>query len=134
ALVAMADDAQAGRDWQPAWSALRERHLQAAESIAPGNGMLRDAVATDFDGLRGDLDALSHGEGGAAHLLARAHGLGEIASSRLVQAALGDGWERLDARDVLVVHPGEMGVGVDWEASRAKLTAWHAAHPASRIV
>ncbi|TDK22951.1 bifunctional aspartate kinase/homoserine dehydrogenase I [Luteimonas aestuarii] len=133
ALVAMADEAVAKGDWRAAWQALRARHLDAAAAIAADNAALHDALVADFDALREDLEALTAGDAGDARI-ARVHGLGEIASSRLVQAALGDGWARLDARDVLVVHPGEMGVGVEWEASRTKLAAWRATHPPQRIV
>jgi bifunctional aspartokinase / homoserine dehydrogenase 1 len=133
ALVAMADDALARRDWREAWQALRTRHLDTAAAIAAGNVALHDALVADFDALREDLEALAAGDADDARI-ARVHGLGEIASSRLVQATLGEDWARLDARDVLVVHPGEMGVGVEWEASRAKLAAWRDVHPSVRIV
>nr|MBP6797636.1 aspartate kinase [Luteimonas sp.] len=135
ALIAMAELALAGQGWQADWDALRERHLQTADAIDPERRRgLREAVAADFDDLRRDLDALALGAGDAAPLLAQVHGLGEIVSSRLVQSALGDGWARLDARDVLVVHPGEMGVGVDWAASRERADAWRARSAASRVV
>jgi bifunctional aspartokinase / homoserine dehydrogenase 1 len=133
ALVAMADDAVAGRDWREAWQSLRTRHLDTAAAVAAGNTALREALVADFEALRADLEAIADGEAGDARL-ARVHGLGEIASSRLVQATLGEGWARLDARDVLVVHPGEMGAGVEWDVSRSKLAQWRAAHTADRIV
>ncbi len=138
ALVAMAEQAASGQDWSADWSALRERHLRTADDIDPdARHGLRDAVARDFDGLREDLLALTAASGDAAPLVAQVHGLGELVSSRLVQAALGgeaDGWQRLDARDVLVVHPGEMGVGVDWEASRARFADWRARQRPERVV
>ncbi len=65
------------------------------------------------------------------------HGLGEVWSSRLLQVALGGeaaGWTRLDAREVLVVHPGELGVAVDWDESRALLGTWRAAHSHPNVV
>ena len=135
ALIAMADLALAGQDWRADWDALRDRHLLAADAIDPDRKRdLHHAVVADFDALRHDLDALALGTGDGAALLAQVHGLGEIVSSRLVQAALGDGWGRLDARDVLVVHPGEMGVGVDWAASRERLAAWRARNATMRVV
>ena len=138
ALVAMAEQAASGQDWSADWSALRERHFQTADDIDPdARHGLRDAIARDFDGLRDDLLALAAASGDAAPLVAQVHGLGELASSRLVQAALGGeagGWQRLDARDVLVVHPGEMGVGVDWEASRARFADWRARQRPERVV
>ena len=138
ALVAMAEQAAAGQDWSAAWSALRERHLATADTLDPdARHGLRDAVGRDFDGLRDDLLALAAATGDSAPLVAQVHGLGELVSSRLVQAALGGeaaGWQRLDAREVLVVHPGEMGVGVDWDASRERFADWRARRRPSRVV
>lgn len=138
ALVAMAVQAASGQDWSGDWSALRERHLETAATLDPDNRHgLQDAVGRDFDGLRDDLLALAAAGGDPAPLVAQVHGLGELVSSRLVQAALGGeagGWQRLDARDVLVVHPGEMGVGVDWEASRERFADWRARRRPSRVV
>ncbi|MBP6215808.1 MAG: bifunctional aspartate kinase/homoserine dehydrogenase I [Luteimonas sp.] len=138
ALVAMAERAASGQDWSADWSALRERHLQTADDIDPdARHGLREAVSRDFDGLRDDLLALGAAPAEPASLVAQVHGLGELVSSRLVQAALGGeagGWQRLDARDVLVVHPGEMGVGVDWEASRERFADWRARNTPARVV
>ena len=138
ALVAMATQAASGQDWSGDWSALRERHLQTADALDPeARQGLRDAVGRDFDGLRDDLLALASATGDTAPLVAQVHGLGELVSSRLVQAALGGeagGWQRLDARDVLVVHPGDMGVGVDWDASRERFADWRARNLPARVV
>ncbi|HLT43988.1 MAG TPA: bifunctional aspartate kinase/homoserine dehydrogenase I [Luteimonas sp.] len=138
ALVAMAEQAASGQDWSGEWSALRDRHLATADEIdGDGRHGLRDAVARDFDGLRDDLLALAAATGDTAPLVAQVHGTGELASSRLVQAALGGeagGWQRLDARKVLVVHPGEMGVGVDWEASRERFADWRARQQPAAVV
>ena len=138
ALVAMAVQAASGQDWSGDWSALRARHIETAAVLDPdGRHGLEDAVGRDFDGLRDDLLALASAGADAAPLVAQVHGLGELVSSRLVQAALGGeagGWQRLDARDVLVVHPGEMGVGVEWEASRERFADWRARRRPSRVV
>ncbi len=133
ALVALSSAAQQGGDWAPAWDSLRQRHLQAAAALDGDGGFgLHGALADDFDALRHDLDALTRHAPDGDPISARVHGLGEIWSSRLVQAALGGesgGWQRLDAREVLVVHPGEMGVGVDWDESRRRFAQWRAGHP-----
>lgn len=143
ALVALGAAAAAGQDWQAPFEALAQRHAEAADALdAHGDGALRAAIGADFDALHTDLQRLRAGEGAGwgertdarDALLARVHGTGELASSRLVQAALGDGWQRLDAREVLVVHPGEMGVGVDWDASRRALDVWRARHPGAHAV
>lgn len=40
----------------------------------------------------------------------------------------------LDARDVLVVNRGELGVDVDWDVSAQRLQTWRQAHPQTRVV
>ncbi|WP_226467882.1 bifunctional aspartate kinase/homoserine dehydrogenase I [Luteimonas panaciterrae] len=127
ALVALGTAASERQDWAAAWQALLQRHLDTAQALAPADAALREALEADFAGLREDLATLAAGTMELETVLARVHGLGEICSSRLVQAALGsEQWQRLDARDVLVVHPGEMGAGVDWDASRRNFTQWRA--------
>jgi len=139
ALVALAEAAQSGQAWDADWQALRQRHLDAAATIDP-NGVhaLAAAVEADFADLQADLQALGKGSADVAPLLARIHGQGEVISSRLAQAALsGDQpgrWQRLNAREVLVVYDGEMGVEVDWEASRAALAKWRQENPGSNTV
>ncbi|WP_081930549.1 bifunctional aspartate kinase/homoserine dehydrogenase I [Lysobacter antibioticus] len=136
ALVALVADARAGQNWVPAWSELRQRHLDTADAL---DGQHRHgahaAIETDFDGLRAALEALATASDGAyADALP---GLGEVLSSYLMHAALGSdgaGWTRLDAREVLVVHPGEMGVGVDWALSRARLADWRKHHADNDVV
>jgi len=139
ALVAMAEAAQNGQPWQAQWEGLRQRHVDAADTIDPrGVHALRAAVAADFDDLKADLGALGKDDADAEPLIARIHGLGEVVSSRLTQAALsGDApgrWQRLNARDVLVVYAGEMGVEVDWDASLAALARWRAQNPGANTV
>lgn len=131
ALVSMARQAGAGQTggWAEACDALHARHLQAAETLAPGDATLADAIDAIFVTLRDDLHALTSVDDGddAQGTTSRAIGMGEQCASWLMHAALGGtaaGWGRLDARDVLVVHDGEMGVGVDWDESRRLLTSW----------
>lgn len=134
ALVALAEAAAGRRGWQADWEALRERHLASAHALDAGREHdLHGALDADFAALHDDLSRLADGAGGAAaDVVARVHGLGEVASSRLVQAALGGAarrWQRLDAREVLVVNPGEMGPGVDWEESARRFAQWRAGNP-----
>ncbi|HEY2345097.1 MAG TPA: bifunctional aspartate kinase/homoserine dehydrogenase I [Xanthomonadaceae bacterium] len=135
ALVALATAVAAGEDTQAALFALQERHLEAAGELDPDAAHgLQAWLRSEFDALRPLLE-----RHGAMHETdaARVHGLGEVWSSRLLQAALGGeatGWARLDAREVLVVHPGELGVAVDWVSSRDKLDAWRARHPQPHVV
>ena len=135
ALVALAEAAGERRDWQPGWTSLRERHLACARVLGlppPVLEALQDALETELRRLQSDLQQLACITDSAT--IARVHGTGELLSSHLVRATLGEGWQRLDARDVLVVHAGEMGMGVDWEASRARFHAWREAHPARDVV
>lgn len=130
ALVALADVADAGGNWTPAWEALRARHLGCARALglpAAEVQALEGALEADLRRLRADLHAL--GADVAPGALARVHGTGELLCASLVRGALGAGWQRLDAREVLVVRQGEMGMGVDWQASRRRFDAWCAAHP-----
>lgn len=133
ALVELATIARAGGDWAPDWQGLRQRHLQAAATLDDDDRFGLQAVLADgFDSLRKDLETLAADCADGERIAARVHGSGEVWSSWLVQAALGgerNGWQRLDAREVLVVHPGEMGVGVDWEESRRRFAAWRERHP-----
>ena len=141
ALVALAAAARQGQALEPALSALSQRHLDAAADLDPGDrqGVAR-ALRRELGGLSMQLDRLSAGywpDDHAERIAAALPGLGEVLSSHLLHATLGGdaaGWQRLDAREVLVVHPGEMGVGVDWSASRARLADWRARHPGQRIV
>lgn len=134
-LLSLLAAAQSGEDWAPAWSALQQRHLDTADAL-DGNGEhgLRAALTDDFDALRDDLLAIGNGAVATAPGLPA---LGEVWSSRLMQVALGGeaaSWQRLDARDILVVHPGEMGVAVDWDDSRRRFAAWRAQHPDGDVV
>jgi aspartokinase/homoserine dehydrogenase 1 len=130
ALLALIAAARAGEDWLASWDAMRARHLQAVGELDPDDRFtLQAALTQGFDELRADLKTLTAEMNDADAIAQRVQGLGEIWSSLLVQAALGASWQRLDAREVLVVHPGEMGVGVDWDASRERFAQWRANHP-----
>lgn len=142
ALTALAESAAAGRDWQDGWSKLRDQHLATAYRL---DGSDRHALVPWLDAECAMLSALlsriaeKAAEDGArdAHDVAAVQGLGEVWSSRLLQAALGGedaGWARLDAREVLVAHPGELGVAVDWPRTRERFAAWRARHPQPDVV
>jgi aspartokinase/homoserine dehydrogenase 1 len=138
ALVALVADAREGRDWNRAWSLLRQRHMDAAEALdgKSVHGLLATFDA-EFDGLRKALAALATGAVDDADTASALPGLGEVLSSHLMHATLGGdagGWRRLDARDVLVVQAGALGVAVDWAASRQRLADWRASHPHGDLV
>jgi aspartokinase/homoserine dehydrogenase 1 len=136
ALVALVASALDGQDWAPAWAVLRRRHVEAAQSLDPHDrhGTI-EAIEAEFARLRETIDGLRTQPDDT--LAAALPGLGEVLSSYLMHAALGGdtaGWTRLDARDVLVVHPGEMGVGVDWARSRENLDAWRKQHRSRDVI
>jgi aspartokinase/homoserine dehydrogenase 1 len=137
-LIALTDAALRGDDWRPAWSALREKHLDTVQALGGfDSGQTHAWLVAQFDELAALLGAIAllgpSGEGAAA----RVHGLGEVWSARLLGAALaaqGASAAVLDARDVLVVGRNELGVAVDWERSAQRLAEWRAAHPHPRVV
>ena len=64
-------------------------------------------------------------------------GYGELWSARILHAHLlseGADADRLDAREVLVVAPGETGPSVDWEATVDRFEAWRKRHRSPRLV
>ncbi|MCI4568277.1 bifunctional aspartate kinase/homoserine dehydrogenase I [Lysobacter sp. CFH 32150] len=127
-LIALLTAAWDGGDWQPQWAALRTRHLDTAAALDGDHRHgLQNVIDAEFSALRDDLAALASGDGDADAIAQRVPGLGEVLSSYLLHATLGGdhaGWRRLDAREVLVAHPGELGMAVDWDASRQHLAAW----------
>lgn len=138
ALIALLAAARDQRDWAPAWHALRQRHLDAADALdSRRQHGLHAALEEEFAQLRAQLAAITAGEHGSDLASQGLPGLGEVWSSRLMHAALGGhaaGWQRLDARDVLTVHPGEMGMAVDWPTSRTRLAQWRARHGEGDVV
>src|SRR5690606_21611602 len=68
-------------------------------------------------------------------VLQRVQDLGEAYSAQLLGMhlrALGQDVAALDARDVLAVSHGELGVDVAWERSAARLEQWRRNHPQPR--
>ena len=64
-------------------------------------------------------------------------GYGEIWSAQLLATYLASTGEKavwLDARNVLVVRPSELGPRVDWFESTSRTHAWFAANPANIVV
>ena len=140
ALGALAEAAGRGEEWQDAWSRLRDRHLATALQVGGDThgavGWLDEAFSRLSERLSRLADAAA-GQGADPQEFAGIQGLGEVWSSALLQAALGGenaGWARLDAREVLQVHAGELGVAVDWDATRARLAEWRTHHPQRDVV
>lgn len=128
--LAAAGDAR----WRTQLDALEQRHRDAAQALlgaaaAPVLSELEIELVALHDLLQA-LVVLKSVPQGAAEW---ASGLGEVWSARQLAALLE--CPMLDARTVLQVHTGEMGVQVEWEASESLLATWRAGHPAcTRVV
>ncbi|MBL8860377.1 MAG: bifunctional aspartate kinase/homoserine dehydrogenase I [Planctomycetes bacterium] len=114
-------------EWPAAFEALCERHRAAARLLLAASA---EPVLTWLESEFRALHDLLHAQALVGHvsddLLDLVQGLGEVWSSKLLDARLvasGAESQRVDARDVLVVEPGELGAVVDWEASRARLSS-----------
>ena len=137
ALIGIANAAAEGGDWQPALEALRQKHVDAANALLDNSSETQDWLQAEFAQLAELLRAVGLLRQPGRAAFERIQGMGEVLSSRLLQAHLrerGGDYALLDAREVLVVQPGELGVIVDWEESAKRLAAWRLAHPQARAV
>lgn len=138
-LIALAGEAAAGgTGWREAAAALHERHRHTARDLLGATAAPVEAwLDTGQAALAELLQALAVLGFPAREALERIQGLGEVWSARLLSALLaadGSDCAMLDAREVLVVRHGELGVAVDWQASAARLADWRERHPATRVV
>jgi len=139
ALISLARMAASGAlQWRDAWHDLRARHRAAAAALLGEHaGDSVEWLDARFAELEGLLDALAVIGGLPGEVLDRVQGLGEVCSAHLLGQhfqALGHPCAVLDAREVLVVEHGELGVDVDWNASAQRLQAWRQDNPQSRVV
>ena len=139
ALLALACAAASGQaQWRTRLDALRERHIEVARALlgdasTPAKAWLEDR----FGELAEMLNAIAVLRGGGDGIAEATSGSGEVWSAYLLHALLraqGAGYGLLDARDVLVVRREELGVAVDWNATRTRLGAWRHANPQHRVV
>jgi len=125
-------------DWRERWHELRARHRGAAVALLDEHaGPAVEWLDQRFDELAQVLAALSVIGGLPDEVLQRVQGQGEVYSARLLGEhlrALGADCAVLDARDVLVVSHGELGVDVDWDLSAQRLARWRQANPQPRVV
>jgi aspartokinase/homoserine dehydrogenase 1 len=137
-LAAEAGKGEAEPAWKLRWQELRARHYTAAKALlGDQDGALQAWLQARFDDLAQVLDALSVIGGLPDEVLQRVQGLGEVFSAQLLGqylVSLGEDCAVLDARDVLVVSHGELGVDVDWALSSERLGRWRQAHPSRRVV
>ena len=128
-LLSLVTAASQNRTDTDALDAMRARYSGAAESLLDDKAKkdLLDQFEADLEDIGSVLQALTL-VGSASHrsrdLVA---GFGELWSARLLAAVLearggsGSAVSCLDARDVLVVEPGDMGPSVDWGKSRTQM-------------
>ncbi len=130
-LFGLIAQASAQERVEDAIAALRERHQGLVADLLPA----ADAAAfmkqfgADLEDIDSVLTALSLVKAASHRSRDMVSGFGELWSARLLSTLLArrndTGGEVLclDARDVLIVEPGEMGPIVVWEVTRANLKA-----------
>ncbi len=126
ALLSLVKQA-AARDgaWPAALQALKVRHEETARALLGDEaGAVLAMLERELAALHELLNAQALVGAVSNDLSELVAGLGEVWSSQLVDAAFrARGAESvwLDAREVLVVEPSELGAMVKWDASAAKL-------------
>jgi aspartokinase/homoserine dehydrogenase 1 len=118
---------------------LLERHLATARELLPPalQAPLCAALEADARDIAEVLRAIWLGRSCPEQTLELVAGYGELWSAQMLAAYLrarDPSVRWLDARDVLVVRPAEIGPVVDWEVSRARLAAWLGGEPAHTVV
>ncbi len=137
-LVALAADAVAGRDWRGGVAELKSLHVALARELLGEDAAPATAeIEARCQSLCRHLDALSVVAVASEAALAPVHACGELLSSQLLCGLLqaqGEQVAWLNAREILVVAPGELGKRVDWSASGENLAKWRAQQSASVLV
>ena len=125
ALIDLAGLAARDGEWRELWHETRARHRGAAVALLGEHaGPLLEWLDAQFDQLAEILGALAVIGELPREVLDRVQGLGEVYSARLLGEhlrALGQACAVLDAREVLVVNRGDLGVDVDWGTSAQRL-------------
>lgn len=125
-------------DWRERWHDLRARHRGAAIALLGEQaGSTVEWLDARFEHLAEILGALAVIGELPHEVLERVQGLGEVCSAQLLGKhlqAMGEDCAVLDAREVLVVEHGELGVDVDWTLSAQRLAQWREQHPQRRVV
>lgn len=130
ALVSLAEQREG--DFREQLGQLRVRHETLAQSLLGHRaaGEYASALARDLADIEGVLQAVRLTRSASKQVLDLVAGFGEIWSSRLFAAYLGERQQRagsvawLDAREVVVVEWGALGPRVDWSASASNMSRW----------
>ena len=114
-LLKLSDDAvRRVPGWPAQLHALRDRHLQLAnELLASSGSATQDWLQQQFAELETLLQALSVLGSPSQAAQEKIQGLGEVWSSRILAdffRSRGEACDWLDAREILHVAPGELGV------------------------
>jgi aspartokinase/homoserine dehydrogenase 1 len=125
ALLDLIAKASTDQDAAPAIDALRNRYAGIVNELLPAAAAapLLDQFENDVADIESVLKALALVRTASNRSRDMISGFGELWSARLLSALLGTMAQSkrdvicIDARDILVVEPGEMGVGVVWDLS-----------------
>jgi aspartokinase/homoserine dehydrogenase 1 len=132
ALLSLVSGAeQSSTSIRPGLDALALRYRTAAEALVSGPALQQvlESFQSDLRDAEDVLQAVSLVRSAADRSRDLIAGFGEIWSSRLLAAYLGEHCRRsgadlavrwVDARKVIVIEHGEMGPAVQWEESRAR--------------
>lgn len=125
--------------YRDALEALLTRHVDTARELLPEHEAARLEAVIRADGrdLADVLRAVWLGRSAPELTEELVSGYGELWSAQLLHAHLateGASVAWLDAREVLVVRPSELGPRVDWVTSERRLSDWRARHLASIVV
>lgn len=112
----------------PKLRGLEVRHLELLEQAQLGahGARLAEMIRGDGRDLADILRAVWLGRACSEGTLELIAGYGELWSTQILQAVLqqlGTPTGYLDAREVLVIEPAEIGVSIDWSTSKERLTA-----------
>ncbi len=136
-LDAVARAERRDHGYQAALEAIRDRHFEAARALLPDPSAIEAALASDIADLTDVLRAVWLGRSASELTRELVAGYGEIWSAQMLAAHLvaeGHAARWLDARTVLVVHPGELGPRIDWPLSTARMAASLEASPTDLLV
>lgn len=116
---------------------LKNQHLQTAQELGISENQI--PFQNDFSNLNDLLKAIHFSKNYSEETLELISGYGELWSAQLLHAylELESQWPKskwLDAREVLIVRPGETGPLVDWEISQTRFQLWLLENPTPWVV
>ena len=139
-LLALGQAAASNQPWRGRLAALRQRHLDTANSLLPGGNLRQecreqiDAGFTLLEQLLTSFALMGAVPSEAEELIA---GLGEVYSARLLSShlqSLGEEAVFVDARDILRARPTALMMAINWSESAERLSAFRRANPAGRYI